>query len=90
MNSINIQKARGIIRKNPHLIWYTTDYKNLSQDAIFEAVLNYGDWDDFLKLQEIFGLKTSHTLFKKAVGKKRSNIRPETKNYFEKYFAKYA
>lgn len=90
MNSINIQNARDIIKKNPHLIWYTRNYKSLSQDAIFEAILNYGDWDDFLKLQQIFGLKTSHTLFKKAAGKKRSNIRPETKNYFEKYFAKYA
>ena len=90
MNSMNLQKARNIIKKNPHLVWYSKNYNNLSPDSIFEAFLNYGDWDDFLKLQKIFGIEDSKTLFVKAISKKRSNIRFETRNYFEKYFAKYA
>lgn len=85
-----LQKARGLIKKKPYLIWYTKSHDILSEESIFEAVINYGDWDDFIKLQKIFGIKESYSLFKKAVNKKRSNIRPQTKNYFEKYFTEYA
>ena len=90
MDISKLQKARKLIEKKPYLIWYSKNYQNLSQESIFEAIINYGDWEDFIKLQKLFGIKTSYLLFKKAVSKKRSNIRPETKNYFEKYFSKYA
>ena len=90
MESSKILKARTLIKDKPYLIWHTKNFQKLSKESIFEAVINYGDWEDFIKLQKIFGIETSQLLFKKAVNKKRSNIRPETKNYFEKYFAKYA
>jgi len=90
VKSSKIQKAQALIKKKPYLIWHTRNFQNLSKESIFEAVINYGDWKDFLELQELFGIKTSHLLFKKVAGKKRSNIKPETRNYFEKYFAKYA
>ncbi len=72
------------------MIWYSKNFQNLSQESIFEAIINHGDWEDFTKLQNIFGIKNSQLLFKKIANKKRSNIRPETKNYFKKYFARYA
>jgi len=85
-----LQKARGLIKKKPYLIWYSKSFNKLSEDSIFEAVINHGDWEDFLELQKIFGIKESYSLFKKAINNKRSNIKPQTINYFKKYFAVYA
>ena len=86
MNTSKLQKAGEFIKKKPYLIWYSRNYKNLSEESIFEAIINYGNWKDFIKLQKLFGTKTLYLLFKKAVSKKRSNIRSETKNYFKKYY----
>lgn len=90
MDLLNLNKARMFIKKKPYLIWYSKNYQDLSKESIFEAVINYGDWEDFIELQNIFGIKTIFDLFKKAKDKKRVNLRPETINYFSKYFAKYA
>ena len=67
MNLTKTQQAQALIRNRPYLIWYTKNFQNLSEESIFEAVINYGDWEDFKKLQDIFGIKTSHLLFKKAI-----------------------
>jgi len=78
------------IKKRPHLIWYTKDYDKLSPEAIVEAVLNYGDWDDVKKVIEILGIKKTASIFRKKSKQKRCNYRPEVKNYFRLYFKKYA
>jgi hypothetical protein len=78
------------IKKRPHLIWYTKDYDKLSPEAIVEAVLNYGDWDDVKKVIKILGIKKTASIFRKKSKQKRCNYRPEVKNYFRLYFKKYA
>lgn len=79
------------IKKRPYLIWYTNDYKHLSKEAIVEAVLNYGDWDDVKKMFSILGMKKTAAIFKKqTTGHRRINYRPEIKNYFSLYFKKNA
>lgn len=85
-----MKKLNKFIEKRPYLIWYTKNYNNLSQEAIVEAVLNYGNFDDFKKILKILGIKKTARIFKKEVNKKRSNLRPEVKNYFKLYFKKYA
>jgi len=85
-----LDKARNIIRNNPGLIWYTTSYENLSAEAITEAILNYGSWENFQELQNLLGIKTLAQIFQQLVQKKRSNIHPLVKNYFNNYFTKYA
>ena len=90
MLASKLQKARLLIKKRPYLIWYSNNLDGFSEESIFESIINYGDWEDFLEMQNIFGIKTSYSLFKKVINKKRSNIRPQTKNYFEKYFTQYA
>jgi len=80
----------NFIKKRPHLIWYTKNYDNLSEEAIVEAVLNYGNFNDFKKLIKIIGLKKIASIFRKQTKQKRSNYRPEIKNYFLLYFNKYA
>jgi len=78
------------IKKRPYLIWYTKNFDNLSVDSIVEAVLNYGNWDDFEKMVKILGMKKTASVFRKKSKQKRCNYRPEIKNYFQLYFQKYA
>ena len=72
------------------MIWYTRDFKHLSEEAALEAVLNYGDFDDVKKMFAILGIKKAAGIFKKQISQRRNNYRPKIKNYFNLYFKKYA
>lgn len=78
------------IKKRPYLVWYTKNYDGLSEAAIVEAVLNYGDFDDVKKMIKILGMKKTAAIFRKKSRQKRCNYRPEIKNYFYFYFNRYA
>ena len=77
---------KDFIKKRRHLIWYVKDFDHLSEEAIVESVLNYGDFDDVKKLFSILGLREVAKIFYKQIRRKRSNYRPEIKNYFALYF----
>lgn len=72
------------------MIWYTKNYDNLSEEAIVEAVLNYGNFKDVKEIINIMGIKRIADIFRKKIAQKRCNLRPEIKNYFSLYFNKYA
>ena len=78
------------IKERPYLVWSTDNYNHLSEEAIMESVLNYGDFDDVKKMLAILGIKKAALIFKKQISGKRSNYRPKIKNYFNLYFKKYA
>lgn len=78
------------IKKRPYLIWYVKDLDKVSERAIVEAVLNYGDFDDVKKMIDILGIKKVASIFRKQAKQKRCNYYPEIKNYFTLYFNKYA
>jgi len=80
----------NFIKKRPYLVWGTRNYDNLSEEAIVENVLNYGDIDDVKEMFSILGVKKSAIIFKKQISQKRNNYRPKIKNYFNLYFKKYA
>ena len=80
---------KEFIKKRPYLIWYVKDYDSLSTEAIVEATLNYGSWDDVQKMLKIVGLKEAAEIFRKQTGGLRTNYDKETKNYFSLYFNKY-
>ena len=86
-------KLKNFIAKRPYLIWYVKDYAALSPEAIVEATLNYGNWDDVQTLIKILGMKRTAAIFREKskpskIG--RQNYRPEIKNYFGLYFDKYS
>jgi len=81
---------RNFIKERPYLVWGTRNYENLSEEAIVENVLNYGDIDDVKEMFSILGVKKSAIIFKKQISQKRNNYRPKIKNYFNLYFKKYA
>lgn len=81
------------IKERKHLIWYVSDYDALDAEAIVEATLNYGDWSDVKKLIDILGVREVARIFReksKPSPMGRTNYRPEIRNYFTLYFAKYA
>lgn len=79
------------IKKRKYLFWYIKDpEKNVNDESLVEHVLNYGDWDDVQKLFKLLGIKKAARIFRKKAFVNRSNYRPEVKNYFKLYFAKYA
>jgi hypothetical protein len=77
-------------KKRPYLFWYIKDIDKLSEKAIVEGVLNYGDWKDVQGLIKILGTKKTASIFSEGTKGRRSNYRPEIKNYFKLYFKKYA
>lgn len=84
---------QSFIKKRKYLIWWVKDYENLSTDVVVEATLNYGDWDDVQTLIKIIGIKKTATIFRRnsrLSQASRQNYRPEVKNYFRRYFNKYA
>lgn len=82
--------VKDFIKKRRYLFWYVKNPTKVSNESLVEAVLNLGDWDDVKKMIKILGVKKVAIIFNKQSNKKRSNYRPEVKNYFKLYFAKYA
>jgi len=81
------------IKERKYLIWWVKDYDRLNAEAIVEATLNYGDWNDVQTLIKILGIKEVARIFREksqpsAMG--RQNYRNKTKHYFTLYFNKYA
>ncbi|MEK7507412.1 MAG: hypothetical protein AAB585_02660 [Patescibacteria group bacterium] len=80
----------SFIKKRAYLVWYTKNYDGLSEEAIVEAVLNYGDFRDVKEMINILGIARAAEIFRKKIAGKRCNLRPGIKNYFFLFFNKYA
>ena len=67
-------------------MWYVKDIGRLSEEAIVEGVLNYGDFDDVKKLISILGIRKMARIFRGQLRRKRVNYDPKIKHYFTLYF----
>ena len=76
------------IKKRKHLIWYTNNFDGLNKEAIVEATLNYGNWEDVQQLIKIMGMKKVARVFKAQTSPQRMriNYRPDIKHFFTLYF----
>jgi hypothetical protein len=81
---------KNFIKNRPYLFWYIKDKEKISPEVAVEQILNFGDFNDVKLLIKIIGLKKTAAIFRAQSGKKRSNYRPEIKNYFTLYFNRYA
>lgn len=81
---------QNFIKTRKHLLWYVKDYGKLSDAAILEAVLNYGDWPDVQAVFKIMGIKNAAKIFTKQVKQQRCNYYPLIANYFKLYFKAHA
>lgn len=77
------------MKKRKYLVWYVKDVTKLNPEAIVEAVLNYGNWDDVQQLIKILSMRKVARIFKKQIERKRLNYDPMTTNYFALYFQKH-
>ena len=89
MSDQQLISAQNLVRKNPSLIWYSKAYDQLPAESIAEAVFNYGTWQEFLQLKEIFGIRNLAQIFTKLDNMARSNLLPIYSNYFRHYFQHY-
>ncbi|MDZ7761493.1 MAG: hypothetical protein U5L00_14720 [Desulfovermiculus sp.] len=79
-----------IVQKKPFLFWSVGDKTQLGEHAVIEAVLKYGDFDDFLLLKQELGLDTVAQTFDQLMRSKRCNMHPRTINFWKLYFARHA
>jgi len=80
------------VRQRKYLFWSTKNYDGLSNEAVVEGILNYGDWDDVQAMIKILGIQKTAQIFRdnsmpSKVG--RQNYRPEIIRYFNLYFDKH-
>jgi hypothetical protein len=80
----------AFVKKRPYLVWYVAEPSALSEAAIVEATLNYGDFEDVQKLFALLGINRVATIFRSQIKRKRINYDPKIVNYFKLYFKKYA
>lgn len=85
MDSADIHTLRELISKNQSLIWYTQSIKTLDSSSIITAILNYGTWSDFQKLESILGKDLLKKSFQEITSSHRSNLLPIVENYFSYY-----
>ena len=81
------------VRKRKYLFWSTKNYDGLSNEAVVEGVLNYGDMNDVKELILLLGIQKVAKIFREKSKKSkvgRQNYRPETISYFSLYFNKNA
>jgi len=81
---------RDIIRQKPYLLWWVRDYDALNEEAVVEAVLNNGDWEELQDLIKILGRDQVAGIFFKQMGYPRCNYSDKRANFFKNYFSEYA
>ncbi len=79
-------RVQSIIKRKPYLAWDVRSIEGLSDEAVLEKILNYGDWDDVQKFIKIKGKRETAQLFQKTLSKKRINYDPAIVHYFSRYF----
>lgn len=78
------------VRKKKHLFWSTKNYDGLSNAAVVEGILNYGDMNDVRELITLLGIEEVAKIFRENTNRPRVNYDPKIVNYFSLYFQKYA
>ncbi|OGM24632.1 hypothetical protein A2962_01620 [Candidatus Woesebacteria bacterium RIFCSPLOWO2_01_FULL_39_61] len=79
-----------ILQNKPYLAWYVKNRSTLSDVSTLEHILSYGNWDDILEAEKTVGISKMKSLFQEIASKKRVNLKPQTLNFFQNYFDKYA
>ena len=78
------------VRKRKYLFWSTKNYDGLSNRAVVEAILNYGDMNDVRALISLLGMQEVAKIFREDTTRARVNYDPKIVNYFSLFFNKYA
>ena len=77
------------IKQHQGLFWGVSPKANLSNEAITETILNFGDEKSVKTLFQLLGQKTTQDIFFSQTSRKRHNYHPRTINFFNLYFQRY-
>ena len=80
----------NFVRKRKYLFWSTKNYDGLSNVAVVEAVLNYGDIEDVRELISLLGIQEVAKIFHEKTNCARVNYDQKIVHYFSLFFQKYA
>jgi len=74
------------------LFWGVPEDKlaELNEEAVVEAVLNYGRVESVKRLFEVMGIHKVAEIFYQQTSQPRHNYLPQTSNYFNLYFQRHA
>jgi hypothetical protein len=81
---------KEFIKKRKVLFWYIKNPENISDEVLVEFILNYGNWDDVMKLFKILGIKKTASIFRKQIKGPRMNYDRKVAHYFKLYFQRHA
>jgi len=81
-----------LIDENRSLFWWIKPEKrkDISINALVEAILNYGDEKSVKRLFDLMGTKTVADIFHRQVSGTRTNYHRRTKHFFQMYFKRHA
>lgn len=87
-------ELKAFILQHSDLFWYTPQDKkvDISDNALVETILNYGDKDAFLNLSKLMGLNTVASIFFESINKSeqsKGNYSELTIHFFNQVFKKY-
>ncbi len=71
-------------------MWGVQNFDTVSDDAVVEAVINNGEFEDVQQAIELFGMENVAGIFRSQISKKRHNYSPKIAHYFTLYFDKHA
>jgi hypothetical protein len=69
--------------------WWVSDINHLSESALIEGTLNFGDFEDKKEIIRLIGPAKVKKEFHRMVYAPRSNIRPEVADYWRDYLNNY-
>lgn len=88
-------EIKAFIRDHSALFWSIPEDKKeeISEAALVETILNYGDMESVRKLFSLIGMKKVAAVFFKSIqqsDRKRGNYHELTINFFTLFFHRYA
>ena len=88
---MNSPEIKSLIEENSSLFWWIKkeEKQNVSPNIVVETLLNYGDWEDVMKLFSVMGVEKVAEIFHRQICRPRNNYSERTKHYFNLYFQKH-
>lgn len=89
---VHNSEIQEFIEENSSLFWWMKpeDRRNVSINALVEAVLNFGDEKSVKRLFDIIGIKKVADIFYQQISGVRTNYHRRTRHFFQIYFQKHA
>ncbi len=84
-------RLKTLINNHQYLFWDISKDKvhSLSNEAILERILQYGDMPELREVISILGKENIKESYGVIKNKKRLNLRPQTINFFNLYIEKH-